>query len=165
MNLEKLKPHYSEVGDCWEWHGALQGGDVPCMRVKVDGKWKVVAVRRWIAMEQGKAVKGRLATTKCDNPRCICPDHVVLYTRKQLQERNGQKIKRNMNDAQRAKRAEARRRRGVKITQEMAHEIRGSGLSSRVIAKQYGVTQKTALRCLSGQSHRDYSNPFAGLMR
>lgn len=167
MNFERLKPHYTEIGDCWEWHGALQGGAVPCLKYKDDqGQWKLVAVRRWIAIQQGKKVKGRLATTTCDNPRCVCPDHVVLWTRKQLQDRNAVKVKSNITDAQRKKRSDNRRKQGnVKITLEQAREIRMSAASTREIAEKYGVTQKTAWLAKTGKTHRDFFNPFAGLIR
>ena len=158
--IARIRLSVVEVGDCWEWRGALQhNAPTPTIRWEE----KVGSVRRFIAIEQGKLVKGKYATCKCRNNMCVNPDHVTLVTRKRLQELIADESGYANNPTRTKKIAEVARARG-KLTVELVAAIREAPGTQRAIAKQYGVGQSTISAIMRGKTWREYSNPFAGLL-
>lgn len=167
MNLEDIKSRCEEVGECWIWKLCLQAG-VPAIRIPrtIDPARPLVNVRRWWSIQQGKNVAGKLATTSCRDPRCVNPDHIVLLTRKQLQQRAGETMMKNETTARRARRAAARIGQGdTKIGPEIARQIRDSDRSSRDWAQELGCSPKTVWLARTNKTWRDLTSPFSGLMR
>lgn len=148
-----------EVGECWEWRGALQSNSpVPTMNYK----GKVAPVRRHIAEARGTPLQDKLATHSCGNQMCVNPEHVVLITRKRLQARIARETQHQVN-AVRRKRLSDKARKRSKLTLELALEIRAAEGNQREIAKQYGVSQATVSAIKLGKTWRDYNNPFSQL--
>jgi len=167
MNLEIIKSRCIEEGECWIWQGSVSPGDVPSMRLprSVDPDSKLIGVRRWIAQHQGKQIDGLYATTSCEDKRCVCPDHVVVMTRKRLQKRAGKTMTKNQNPASIARRVSARVRAGnVKIGYAIAREIREGDKSAEQWARELNCDISTVFQAKAGSTWRDYSSPFAGLM-
>lgn len=167
MTLDEIKARCDEFGDCWLWRGAMQGGNVPAIRLsyKIDPKKKVVSVRRWIAQSQGKSVKGLLATVSCKDKRCVCPDHIQLMPRKILNVRIGQSIAKNQTPARRFNAANARVLAGLtKMDMATARAIRGGGKSAKKWADELGCSVSAVHRTIRGDSWKEYASPFAGLM-
>lgn len=167
MTLDDIKARCDEVGECWIWKKSLQAG-VPAIRIPTadDPKRPLVNVRRWIAVQQGKKVDGLFATTKCGDPLCVNPEHVVLMTRKQLGKRAGATMSRNENPARRAKRAAARIRRGdIKVGPEIARQIRSGDKTTTQWAEELGCSRKTIWLVLAGKTWIEHNSPFAGLIR
>ena len=81
--IEKIQRHITPDGDCWQWHGCMQGA-IPMM--KHDGK--VANVRRLVLIERGVPMKGHIATYTCGNPVCVNPEHAARSTRTQMNRRN-----------------------------------------------------------------------------
>ncbi|CAN7187465.1 hypothetical protein [Acidovorax sp. LjRoot117] len=158
--LEAIKANCDEVGDCWEWRGALDG-KAPLMRISITRR--LVPVRRWILEQAGKMKDGCLACAKCDNPRCVAPDHAVALTRQQLQTRTAKTTRYGSSIARKQKLAIARRARETVLTLEKVQEMRASGLTTRQAAKVYGCGQTAAADAMAGRTWRDYSSPFAAL--
>ena len=157
--IERIRRHVDEVGDCWEWTGALQpGAPTPVMRYKQ----RTSQVRRFIALAQGKPLDGKLATCKCRNELCVNPDHVIVVTRKRLQAMVAKERNYATHPARMKKISDAARARG-KLTLELALEIREAEGPQREIALRYGITQATVHAIKSGKTWRDYTNPFAAL--
>jgi hypothetical protein len=148
----------TECADCLLWTGATDDNGTPQMRLP--GSRKVHPARRVLLEAMGKDVKGRIATTKCDNKACMAEEHVVLWTRKQLQQRNGKKIAGNV--ARSAKLAAAAQKRS-KLTMEDARMIRSTGMTWREVMERFGVSESTAYDVIAGRHFKDYSSPFAGL--
>jgi hypothetical protein len=144
---------------CLIWKGSIARGGVPAFRDPVTGK--TGSARRILMTAMGKNVKGRLATTKCNNPLCMAEGHVVLWTRQELQKRSAAKLVEN--HVRSAKLAAAARARS-KLTMEQVREIRSSGLRAKEVSAQYGITLHCACLIVNGRTWRDYSNPFAGLL-
>lgn len=157
--LEAIHANCDEVGDCWEWRGALDGS-APVMRPA--GTRKLVAVRRLVLTLTGKNPEGKLACAKCQNRRCVAPHHAIGLTRTQLQQRTAQITQYGKNPARSAKMAKARRARSI-LSMEQVLEMRASGLSSRQAAKKYGIGQTAASDAIAGRTWKEYSSPFAGL--
>lgn len=160
-SLEAIRANCDEVGDCWEWRGAMDG-TAPVMRPA--GSSKLVPVRRVVMKLAGKKLaEGQLACAKCVNKRCVAPAHAVGLTRHQLQLRTAKVTKYGSSPVRSAKIAASRRKRSH-ITPEIVDQMRASGLTSRAAAAAFGCGQTAASEILGGRSWRDYSNPFAGLL-
>lgn len=157
--LERIRRHIEEVGDCWEWQGALQPHS-PCPVMRFHQKTS--QVRRFIAEFQGKNLKGKLATCKCRNELCVNPDHVMVVTRKRLQELISQERQYQTNPVRMKKLAEKARAKS-KLTPELVEEIRNAEGPQRLIAARYGITQAAVSSIKRGRTWKDYGNPFAGL--
>lgn len=157
--IKQIRKHIVEEGDCWNWTGALQTcGAVPTMNYKR----KVGAVRRFILEDQGVELGKRLATYTCGNPMCVNPEHVAPATRKAVQQRHADAVRRTTNIV-RAKRISDAARQRSKITLEIALAIRYAEGTQREVAARFGVTQATVSKIQRGETWRDYSNPFAQL--
>lgn len=149
-----------EVGECWEWQGALQS-NAPVPTMNFNGK--VGPVRRHIAEHLGMPVEGKLATCNCGNALCVNPEHVVLVTRKKLQQRIAKEIRHAVNPVRMKKLSDRARAQG-KLTLEQAQAIRDAVGKQRDIAAQFSVTQATVSAIKRGRTWRDYTNPFAQLI-
>jgi hypothetical protein len=158
-SIEAIRANCDEVGDCWEWRGAMDC-TAPVMRPA--GSRKLMPVRRVVMTLTGKSVDGRLACAKCLNDRCVNPEHAVGLTRQQLQQRTAQVTQYGRSPARSAKLALARRRHS-QMTEEIVADMRASGLSTRAAAAAFGCGQTAAADILAGRTWRDYSSPFAGL--
>lgn len=158
--IDRVRLHIEEIGDCWEWTGAMQSSAPTPM---INYKRKSQPVRRLLAQHMGKVITGKLVTCKCRNELCVNPDHLLVVTRKRLQEMVSKERKYTSNPVRMRKLADKARAHG-KLTAELAAEIRDADGSQRSIAAQYGVSQSTVSVIKRGRTWRDYSNPFAQLI-
>ena len=158
--IEAIKANCDEVGDCWEWRGALDD-TAPIMRLSMTRR--LVPVRRWILEQAGKMHKGKLACAKCENHRCVAPHHAVALTRQQLQERTAKTTRYGANLARNLKISRARRAAGTVLDMEKVQAMRASGLTTREAGKVYGCGQSAAADAMAGRTWKDYSSPFAAL--
>lgn len=159
-SLEAIRANCDEVGDCWEWRGAMDG-TAPVMRPA--GGSKLVPVRRVVMKLSGKKLAdGHLACAKCLNKRCVAPAHAVGLTRHQLQLRTAKVTQYGSSPVRRAKIARERRKRSH-ITPEIVDQMRASGLNSRAAGAAFGCGQSAASDILGGRTWIDYTSPFAGL--
>jgi hypothetical protein len=159
--VEYVKTRSEEVGDCWEWQGALQAcGTTPMMRHQS----KTISVRRLIMQDQGLEVEGKVATCTCGNHLCVNPEHLELITRKKLTKRVAPMLRRSVSMLRKSKISIMARHR-AKLTVEMAEEIRQAEGKQRDIAKRFGVSQATVSVIKRGLAWRDYNNPFALLIK
>ena len=161
MNLlDYVKSRTEEIGDCWEWAGALQAcGTTPMMRHHK----QTISVRRLLMLEQGLEVEGKVATSTCGNHLCVNPKHLELITRKRLTKRIALGFSRSVSLLRKAQISTLVRQRS-KLTAEQAEEIRQASGKQRDIAKLYGVSQSTVCAIKHGRIWRDYLNPFAQLI-
>ena len=159
MLIEKIQRHVTMEGDCWEWHGTVNGA-IPTM--KHGGQ--VSNVRRLVLIESGVPMNGFIATYTCGNPKCVNPDHAGRSTRAQMNRR----IMANMSSATntlRSKRiAEIKRETTAKLSQAEVDQIRVSDDKHEDLAARFGVTKSLIGRIRRGEMWRTFSaSPFAGL--
>ena len=157
--IEKIQCHVTLDGDCWQWHGCMQGA-IPMM--KHDGK--VANVRRLVLIERGVPMTGFIATYNCGNTKCVNPEHTGRSTRTQMNRR----IMADMNSATntlRVKRiAEVKRRTDAKLSQADVDKIRASDEKYQDLAKRYGVSKSLIGRVRRCEVWRTFSaSPFSGL--
>lgn len=158
--VARIRRHVVEVGDCWEWQGAVQHNS-PVPTLNWQGSTK--PVRRHIAEARGDQVEDRVATYKCGNELCVNPDHVIVVTRRRVQKRTAQQGKQS-NQLRKKKLADRARERS-KLSIAIVAEIRGADLPQRQLAALYGVSQATISVIKRGMTWRDYSNPFTALIK
>jgi HNH endonuclease len=113
--LSRVK--FTDAG-CWEWTGAITGGECggyPCIRI--DGH-TLGAHRVSYALFKGEIPDGLEPDHTCKNRKCINPDHLEAVTHQ----------------------VNVRRGAVGKLTAEIVSEIRTSKEPSRIIAARFGIT-------------------------
>lgn len=159
--INSIQARCVEVGDCWEWQGAATAkGCHPT--VKHDGK--TVLVRRLVAALSGKPISDdKKAGLRCENMRCVNPDHVVAQSHRQIMKRQGELGK--LSDLPRiAKIAATKRAFYAKLTMDDARAIRASNQTHEKTAIQYGIHPSKVASIRQHKCWRELSgNPFGGL--
>lgn len=148
-----------EVGECMEWKGYVQKG-TPV----VYHEGKTMMVRRLILELRGVNIPPKsFVVTKCDNPLCVNPDHIMVRTQKQHLVAMNKKA--DPHDVERLKKLmDFARKNRSKLTIEQVREIRASSESASALQKRYPVSKSRINRIKNGDAWRDMSSPFAGLM-
>jgi hypothetical protein len=161
--LESIHARCEEVGDCWEWQGALSNGR-PQLR---SADQKVVSVRAYIAHTlQGQPARDdRYVTFKCGNPQCVNPDHFATVTRATLQKMTAERTGYAAHPARRAKLSKAATARVGKVTPEQVANIRAMDGTMRGISRETGISFDVVRKIRNGVTYRQVGNPWAGLMQ
>lgn len=124
---------------CWNWTGTVRSEKKPYGRLIIGSRTR--GDRRSIGAHQysymvfvGPIPNGICVCHRCDNPRCVNPDHLFLGTKKDNADDRDRKG--------RLKRAPVLRGDNApwaKLTRQQVSEIRKSKLSSEKLAPVYGV--------------------------
>jgi hypothetical protein len=130
---------------CWEWLGAGRVGGYGHFNV---GKRYVGAHRFAFELMHGPIPLGSVVCHRCDNPRCVRPDHLFVGTASD-----------NMSDCRDKGRLGDKRRLGMdngatRVSPEAAkliREARVRGVSRPQLAKQFGVSTVTITRITSNK--------------
>lgn len=112
---------------CWNWEGALDSLGYGHLSIKCV---KVLAHRFSFAVFNGRDPQ-KFVCHRCDNPRCVNPDH--LFEGTQTDNMHDCSVKCRFND----RRGELNPTR--KLSDQKVLEIRASTLSYNVLKKLYGV--------------------------
>lgn len=138
----------AEPGECWEWQRTHNGQGYGAMRVA----GKMVYAHRLAFELAGNVIpNGMHVLHKCDNPRCIHPEHLEIGT-----------ASKNMADcrARGRSRIPSPRMKGeangsAKLTSHQVSEIRrllAGGHVQRKIAKHFGISQTMVSRIKLGKA-------------
>lgn len=129
---------------CWLFQGLLL--DTGYGQFKVKGKRYGAHQYAWIIW-RGEIPKGQCVLHKCDNPRCVNPDHLFLGTRTE-----------NRADCI----AKGRQAKGTKIsgaklnsakTEQIRRRYKKRGKETlAVLAREFGVSTSTVWDCLHGRT-------------
>jgi hypothetical protein len=142
MSIEALtKRFWSKVtvgdpAECWEWTGMKIHHGYGMFR-------KTTAHRFSYQQHYGPIAPGLVICHKCDNPPCVNPAHLFAGTQRE-----------NMRDC--SKKGRIRNPQFKKLTRQSLEEIRAmlaSGTYQRVIAKQFGVSQRLISAIHVGKLH------------
>jgi hypothetical protein len=129
---------------CWEWKGSTSRG----YGVLKVGKGPKLAHRLAWEVYRGELPDGAHVLHRCDNPRCVRPEHLFI----------GDQVS-NMAD----KMAKKRHRYGVsrgaahgrtKLTDEQVKEIRATVGPARLLAAKFGISMSSVQMIRSGQTWR-----------
>lgn len=137
--IERFLAKISFGPDCWIWLGATYSAPgLPYGLVwQNEGKtWRTAHRVMW-ELKRGAIPEGLQVLHRCDNPRCVNPEHLFLGTAAE-----------NANDRH-AKRRDARgvKHGRAKLSEQQVQEIRvraAGGQSVNSLAKEFGVTQGVA---------------------
>ena len=147
----------TEDGDCLRWTAGVNGGGYPVWRI--DGRTNMVSRAFW-EEANGPIRAGRVIRFTCGMRRCVNIGHCAPATRKAVALECGAnglmggQVRRSRIAA--AKRAHP----SAKLTAEIVAAIRASDETGSVLARRYGVCQKTICGVKRGILWRDYSSPF-----
>lgn len=139
--LEKTAP---AANGCIEWTGCANQKGYGMMVYK----GRIHAAHRVSWQEHFGAIpSGIMVMHKCDNPKCVNPEHLRLGTQQD-----------NMDDMkekgrQYTPRGEAHKR--SKLTWAAVRDIRTSGESARSLASKYGVSDMTIYYVKTGKGWKE----------
>lgn len=151
MISDDLKQRFWEKVDlsgngCWNWKASVAGKGYG--QIKVPGtRRQVYAHRLSYEIHFGSIPQGFMVLHRCDNPRCVRPNHLFLGTGAD-----------NLGDmAAKGRHLFGERNSEHRLTEVQVHEIfdlSEAGRSQHWIAKQMGVGQPQVGRILRGERWR-----------
>jgi hypothetical protein len=166
MLMMRVVMNIEQVGDCWEWTGAVghTGHPIINLRQPIDGlpRKGCTLVRRFVYMLAGHTLIPRKPIDcRCNNKLCVNPAHLFQSSSAKVAQKAAQAGA--WKGEARARKISAKKRAKAKINFEIASEIRLSPESGPVLAARYGVDKSLVNNIKRGTIWRDYSTPFAGL--
>ena len=119
---------------CWEWVGKIERGGYA--RVRLENSRERVLVHRlsW-EMKNGPIPEGMLILHKCDNRKCVNPDHLYVGTYQNNTD--------DMLERGRANKARGERHGRAKLTDDQFHQLvsdyNAGGVTQKQLASKYGL--------------------------
>lgn len=152
-----------ELADCLLWTGSTTSGGHPTYK---PFGCKCTLVRRDVFRLGGGVLNPNVPLiTTCGEKLCINVAHIKPSTPKKIGQaaaaRGAWKNKDRSAKIAAAKRSQA----SAKLTIEIARDIRLSTESGPVLSKRHGVHLSVINGIKAGNRWKDYSSPWAGLMR
>lgn len=145
------------VGDgCWEWQGYRNRSGYGAVRVGGRGGKLWLAHRLSYSVLVGPIVDNLHVLHRCDNPRCVRPDHLFLGTN---EDNVADRIAKGRPGGAQTWKV---RRVGeahplAKLSNadvEQIREMYGRGESTRSIAERFGIRMETTWRIATGRDRR-----------
>ena len=125
---------------CWNWIASCNQSGYG--RIGISGKL-ITAHRYSWEIQNGKIPKGKLVLHKCDNSKCVNPDHLFIGTDKD-----------NMDDMNKKHRGHN------KLTANQVREIKRKYIRGKItcemLGKEYGVNKSSINEIVRGKSYRFY---------
>ena len=159
--LETLMKRTEEVGDCIEWQGYFQNKNP-----YVQHGDRFMSVRALVMELLGHQYEGKIFYgTKCDNKRCVNPEHIVARTPKQHISYMSSRVDPNAPmRVFKLQKAAAKRRA---LDDEQLMQVRTDNRTCGEIAASLGVSKSLVSKIRRNKSYRmvnAQNNPFWGLM-
>lgn len=149
-----------EYADCMLWTGATGKSGHPIYK-PVGGCCTLVR-RDLFRMVTGYIIPRAPIETRCGEKRCLNPAHLFQSTVSAVAQKAAKRGA--WSGLARCAKIAAGRRGKMKLTEEIAAEIRNSDESGLVLSLRHGVHKSMVYRIKNGKSWKNYRNPFIGLM-
>lgn len=161
LHMMQILEKTEEYGECILWTGTLSDTGHPIY--KPYGEPCTLVRRAVFRLNGGKLVKRQPIDTTCGEKCCVNPEHLFQSTISKVAKRAAAKGK--FSGVVRASKIAETRRGKMKLTMDIAREIRNSAESGPVLALRYGVNRSLITRIKSGLSWKEYGGHWAGLLR
>lgn len=133
-------PHVTFGDGCWEWGGGMYPNGYG--RTSIRGRSMRAHRVSWL-LANGTIPTGLHVCHRCDNRRCVRPDHLFLGTAQE-----------NIDDkVSKGRQAAGRRHGSSRLTESDVIDIlslHAFGAKGVVLAREYGVGQSTVSRIVRG---------------
>lgn len=148
-----LQRYTVEEGDCLIWTGYTGAYGVPAINIGGHPR----PVRRLLLALEGRGTDEpqQLAINSCRTPGCVRAEHVRLIKRSAWSRLLAQEGTYSRPDANAMRTAAARARANLKLTPELAREIRQSDAPGAELAQRYGVHPSMIARIRRGEAWAD----------
>lgn len=136
--LGSLPLHVDGLSNCWEWTAHVE--KIGYGVFSAEGRAQKAHRVSW-KIHVGEIPPGLFVLHKCDNRKCVRPDHLFVGSQKE-----------NMQDAKAKKRTNCPRGSKhlfARFTEDQITEIRKSELNQTDLAKKYNVWQGTISSIIS----------------
>ena len=119
---------------CWNWTSAVSGSnDYGTFWVGGEKRCKYAHRLSW-ELVNGPIPEGLVVCHKCDNPKCVRPDHLFIGTTSDNNKDKTDKRRHSYGEANKG---------GGKLNWEKARAIRASSVGCTTLGRQYGVSSQT----------------------
>lgn len=138
---EKFWSKVAKAGpdDCWNWTGTCSDkGYGMIHRRRLEKPTGLRAHRASWLLHRGAIPDGLCVLHRCDNRRCVNPDHLFLGT---VADNNADMLAKG-------------RQRTAKLSATQVREIKGSPESMPALARRYGVTLQNIIKIKRGETWR-----------
>lgn len=147
MSIEELRK--STIEDlqtgCWNWNKCLCARRYGNVRI---GRKMILAHRAAWEAKNGEIPKGMYVLHRCDNTKCINPDHLFIGTQMDNV--------RDMHQKGRARKAVGTNHRWAKLTDDKVRNIRfmisGGSMSDGEIGRAVGISRSVICHIKSGRT-------------
>ena len=112
----------SNSNQCWEWQAATLSNGYGIASI---GNGETMLAHRFVA-SLSEDITDQVVLHRCDNPRCVRPDHLIVGTQKL-----------NIADMY------SKRRNNSKVNIEIVRDIRTKTKSRKEYAEQYQISEYT----------------------
>lgn len=141
--LERFDLAIEKTDSCWLWRGPFNRAGYGKTRYK---QAHITAHRLSWLLFRGAIPDGQWVLHKCDNPKCVNPDHLFLG--------NAQANVDDMIDKGRKVVATGERHGNAKLTKQMVQEIRTSTDTNAKLARALGLAPSCISKVRNGRAWR-----------
>jgi hypothetical protein len=147
--------HFPQIGNCWIWIASGQRYG----KIRRSGIYVLAHKISW-ELANGPVPSGMCVLHRCDNPKCVRPDHLWLGTL--LDNVRDRELKRRHPHLNSPPRAYGEKNPAAKLTQKQVQSILKMRGRQVDIGRRFGVAQTTVSRIKLGQSWSKSSGSSGG---